>query len=127
MRAGPIDAPAAGATTKSGGGREHVRRRDIGHLLPCDILELSVTLAAARILQARGRPKAQPPEDFEQLILELIGVERVGLPGSTVALAMLNDAPRVEIPEDLRLKALKPLERMLDMSPPAKPAHRAAE
>ena len=25
-------------------------------------------------------------------ILELIGVERVGLPGSTVALAMLNDA-----------------------------------
>ncbi len=42
-------------------------------------------------------------------------------------LALVNNAPRVEIPEDLRLKALKPLERMLDMSPPAKAASRAAE
>jgi len=42
-------------------------------------------------------------------------------------LALLNDAPRVEMPEDLRLKALKPIERMLDMSPPAKPASQAAE
>ncbi len=45
-------------------------------------------------------------------------------------LALLNDAPRVEMPEDLRLRALKPLERMLEMSPPAKatqkPASRAA-
>ena len=34
-------------------------------------------------------------------------------------LAMVNMAPRVEIPEDLRLAALKPLQRMLEMSPPA--------
>ena len=32
------------------------------------------------------------PGDSVAEILELIGVERVGLPGSTVALAMLNDA-----------------------------------
>ena len=37
-------------------------------------------------------------------------------------LAMLNEAPRVEIDEALRLQALKPLERMLEMSPPAKAA-----
>ena len=35
-------------------------------------------------------------------------------------LSMLNEAPRVEIDEELRLKALKPLERMLELSPPAK-------
>jgi len=34
-------------------------------------------------------------------------------------LAFLNMAPRVEIPEDLRVRALKPLQRMLEMSPPA--------
>jgi len=34
-------------------------------------------------------------------------------------LSMLNEAPRVEIDEDLRIKALAPLERMLEMSPPA--------
>jgi len=33
-----------------------------------------------------------------------------------IYLAMLNGAPRVELPEDLRLAALKPLERMLEMS-----------
>lgn len=33
-----------------------------------------------------------------------------------IYLAMLNEAPRVEIPEELRLAALKPLERMLDYS-----------
>ena len=32
------------------------------------------------------------PGDSVAEILELIGVERVGLPGTTVALAMLNDA-----------------------------------
>ncbi len=37
-------------------------------------------------------------------------------------LALVNTAPRVEIPEDLRLRALKPLQRMLEMSPPAKTA-----
>ena len=42
-------------------------------------------------------------------------------------LAMVNSAPRIEIPEDLRLRALKPLERMLEMSPPAKPISKAAE
>ncbi len=33
-----------------------------------------------------------------------------------VYLALVNDAPRVEIAEELRIKALKPLERMLEMS-----------
>ena len=32
-------------------------------------------------------------------------------------LCMANKAPQIEMPEDLRLKALKPLERMLEMSP----------
>ena len=41
-------------------------------------------------------------------------------------LALVNDAPRVEMPEDLRVRALGPLERMLEMSPPARPAPRAA-
>jgi len=34
-------------------------------------------------------------------------------------LTFLNMAPRVEITEDLRVRALKPLQRMLEMSPPA--------
>ena len=42
-------------------------------------------------------------------------------------LAMLNGAPRIEIPETLRLRALKPLERMLEMSPPARVVSQAAE
>jgi len=42
-------------------------------------------------------------------------------------LAMANDAPRVEIPEDLRLRALKPLEKMLEMSPPPGAITQAAE
>lgn len=33
-----------------------------------------------------------------------------------IYLALLNDAPRIELPEQLRLAALKPLERMLEMS-----------
>jgi quinolinate synthase len=43
-------------------------------------------------------------------------------------LAMVNMAPRIEMPEALRVAALKPLERMLAMSPRATaPAHQAAE
>ena len=42
-------------------------------------------------------------------------------------LAMVNDAPRIEISEDLRLRALKPLEKMLEMSPPARSVPQAAE
>jgi quinolinate synthase len=34
-------------------------------------------------------------------------------------LAMLNEAPRIEMPEELRVRALIPLQRMLDMSPKA--------
>jgi quinolinate synthase len=43
-------------------------------------------------------------------------------------LCMLNGAPRIEIPKALRLAALKPIERMLEMSPPpaAVPQPRAA-
>ncbi len=42
-------------------------------------------------------------------------------------LAMVNQAPRIEISEDLRIRALKPLEKMLEMSPPAETVHQAAE
>ncbi|HER25859.1 MAG TPA: quinolinate synthase NadA [Rhodospirillales bacterium] len=42
-------------------------------------------------------------------------------------LALLNEAPRVELPEDLRRRALKPLQRMFDMSPPLKATSQAAE
>jgi len=41
-------------------------------------------------------------------------------------LAMVNNAPRIEMDEELRLRALKPIERMLDMSPKAT-APQAAE
>lgn len=44
-----------------------------------------------------------------------------------IHLAMLNNAPRIEMSEDLRLRALKPLERMLEMSPPARAISQAAE
>lgn len=40
-------------------------------------------------------------------------------------LALVNNAPRIEMDEGLRLKALKPIERMLEMSPKA--ASKAAE
>jgi quinolinate synthase len=43
-------------------------------------------------------------------------------------LAMVNNAPRIEMDEGLRLRALKPIERMLEMSPKvASPATQAAE
>ncbi len=43
-------------------------------------------------------------------------------------LCMVNNAPRIEIPEDLRILAKKPLDKMLEMTPPAaSPAQAAAE
>ncbi|MBT3991538.1 MAG: quinolinate synthase NadA [Rhodospirillaceae bacterium] len=39
-------------------------------------------------------------------------------------LAMLNEAPRIEMPEDLRVAALAPLQKMLDLSP-ASPAKKS--
>jgi quinolinate synthase len=33
-----------------------------------------------------------------------------------IYLALKNDAPRIELPETLRQEALKPLQRMLDLS-----------
>ena len=36
-----------------------------------------------------------------------------------IYLALVNMAPRIEMPEDLRRRALLPLQRMLEMSPPA--------
>ena len=42
-------------------------------------------------------------------------------------LSLVNMAPRVEIPETLREQAYKPLKRMLEMSPPARSAVKAAE
>ena len=36
-------------------------------------------------------------------------------------LCMANLAPQIEVPEDIRVKALQSVQRMLDMSPPAKP------
>jgi quinolinate synthase len=37
-------------------------------------------------------------------------------------LCLVNEAPRIEMPESLIVAARKPLERMLEMSPPAKPS-----
>lgn len=44
-------------------------------------------------------------------------------------LSMVNEAPGIEIPEELRLRALKPLQKMLEMSPPPaqNPVTQAAE
>jgi len=43
-------------------------------------------------------------------------------------LCLVNDAPRVEMPEDLRRRAYQPLQRMMEMSPPvARKAVQAAE
>ena len=42
-------------------------------------------------------------------------------------LSLVNMAPRVEMPEDLRLRALKPIQRMLEMSPPPAKKPQAAE
>lgn len=41
-------------------------------------------------------------------------------------LCMVNAAPSITLPEDLRVAAKTPLERMLDLSPPAKPEKDAA-
>ena len=41
-------------------------------------------------------------------------------------LCMVNETPAITMPEDLRLRALKPLQRMLEMSPPAQPAAKNA-
>lgn len=43
-----------------------------------------------------------------------------------VYLSFINEAPAIELPEDLRLRALKPLQRMLEMSPPPASAKNAA-
>ncbi len=43
-----------------------------------------------------------------------------------VYLSMVNEAPSISLPEDLRLRALAPIQRMLEMSPPAKASDRAA-
>jgi quinolinate synthase len=44
-----------------------------------------------------------------------------------IYLAMKNEAPRIEISKDLRLRALKPLKRMLEMSPSSGAITQAAE
>ena len=41
-------------------------------------------------------------------------------------LAMANEAPRIEMPDDLREKALAPLQKMLDLSPAPAPEKRNA-
>ena len=42
-------------------------------------------------------------------------------------LAMVNGTPRIELNEGLRQRALVPLEKMLELSPPANPSSQAAE
>jgi quinolinate synthase len=44
-----------------------------------------------------------------------------------IYLAMKNEAPRIEIQKDLRIRAHKPLEKMLEMSPSAGAITQAAE
>ena len=43
-----------------------------------------------------------------------------------IYLAMVNEAPAIVLPEDLRQAALKPLERMLELAPSQKSAQHAA-
>ena len=43
-----------------------------------------------------------------------------------IYLAMVNEAPAIVLPEDLRVAALKPLERMLELAPSPKSAQHAA-
>ena len=43
-----------------------------------------------------------------------------------IYLAMVNEAPAITMSEELRLRALKPLERMLELAPAAKPSQNAA-
>ena len=43
-----------------------------------------------------------------------------------IYLAMLNEAPAITMDEELRLRALKPLERMLELAPAAAPSQSAA-
>ena len=39
---------------------------------------------------------------------------------------MANMTPQIDVPEDVRVKALESVQRMLDMSPAAAPVPRAA-
>ena len=73
MRARPVNAPAAGATTEPRRCGKHVRGYDVGHLFTQHIDKLSVALATTRVLQGRIRPETQAPEDLDQLIFEIIG------------------------------------------------------
>lgn len=41
-------------------------------------------------------------------------------------LSMVNEAPSIDLPEDLLQRALAPIQKMLEMSPPAKASDRAA-
>lgn len=42
-------------------------------------------------------------------------------------LCMVNESPAISVPEDLRVRALSSLEKMLAMSPPPQAAKNAAE
>ena len=55
--------------------RQDMRWRNLGHILPCDIHELAVALAATRVLQGRIRPEIEAPKDLDQLVLEIIGTD----------------------------------------------------
>ena len=75
MAARPINASTAGAPTETGRSRQDVRWCDVGHLVACYINELTVALAATRVLQGGVRPESQAPEYLDQLILEIIGAD----------------------------------------------------
>ena len=72
MRTRPVDTPTAGATAKTGRGRQHVGWRNLGHLLPHNINDFTVTFTATRILQGRLRPQIKAAKDLHQLVLEII-------------------------------------------------------
>jgi len=73
MRAWPVNAPTAGATTEPRRCGKHVRGYDVGHLFTQHIDKLAVALATTRVLQGPLRPETQAPEDLDQLIFEIIG------------------------------------------------------
>jgi len=75
VRTWPVDAAAPGAPTETGRSPEDVRWCDVGHLVSRYVNELTVALAATRVLQGRLRSKTKAPKDLDQLILEIIGAD----------------------------------------------------
>jgi hypothetical protein len=73
MTSRPIHPPAAGATTETGRSRQDMGWYNFFHILPGDILEFTVALAAPGVLQRRAGMELEPPKDLDQLLIEFLG------------------------------------------------------